>query len=105
MYTWRRLVTQWLSLSQRGGPYSGYSDDYVRDAVLMAKTVRVELLGIKMWAVSTPLLFPGTVEPVQVREIHGDRIQTALPTANGTMVTRYQDLCGSCPQTTESCPQ
>jgi hypothetical protein len=40
------------------------------------------------------LLFPRTVEPVQVREIDGDRIQTVLPTANRTLVTQYQDLCG-----------
>jgi hypothetical protein len=67
----------------------------------MAKTERVELLGIIIPAVSTQLLFPHTVEPVQVREIDGDQIQTA----NRTMVTQYQDLCGGCSQTSESCPQ
>jgi hypothetical protein len=68
------------------GPYSGYwytraprlgtnSDDYVNDDALKAKTVRGELLGIQMSVVSTQqLLFPGTVQPVQVPcKIVGDR--------------------------------
>jgi hypothetical protein len=40
----------------------------------MAKTVRGESLGIKMSVVLTQLLFPGMVQPVQVREIGGDLI-------------------------------
>jgi hypothetical protein len=63
-YVWiTATLSRWLSLSQREGPYSGYwytrgprlgpnSDDYVSDDVLMAKTVRGELVGIKMSACS-----------------------------------------------------
>jgi hypothetical protein len=82
MYTRSRLdYTVAIAIAwTRLGPNS---DDYISDDALMAKTVQVELLGIKMPAVSTQLLFSHTVEPVQVREIDGYRIQTA----NRTMVT------------------
>uniref|UniRef100_A0A2S2N745 Uncharacterized protein n=1 Tax=Schizaphis graminum TaxID=13262 RepID=A0A2S2N745_SCHGA len=91
-YVWiTASLSRWLSLSQRDGPNSGYwyargprlgpnSDDYGNDDVLIAKTVRGELLGIKMSAVSTQLPFPDSVQPVQVCDIDGDRIRTALPT-------------------------